>query len=302
MYFKKTSFIFIAIFISGLSAADYGKTGLAFLKIDTDSRAAAMGGAYTAVASDASAAYWNPAGLASSKHNNLQFTHHKWIGDFSQEYAAVKFNKQEHHISLAVNLFNMPGIEIRGEYPSDDPDGVVDAVNFYTALGYARAFKNNWQAGVSVKYLFEKYYLETASGWAVDLGVRRIGILRGLDWGATLQNIGKMKPLLDESTQLPVLLRTGLAYRLPVDFLQQKPLISADAEYIFDSGTLFRIGTEIPLLKNLDARLGYNVGSGFHRFSAGLGIQFTTFYFDYAFVPDLYGLGVSNRFTMGLFF
>src|SRR5210317_1200826 len=41
-----------------------GTSSMAFLKIPVGARAEAMGGAYVAVANDAFAAFWNPAGIA----------------------------------------------------------------------------------------------------------------------------------------------------------------------------------------------------------------------------------------------
>jgi len=43
-----------------------GTAAVTFLKIGVGARGASMGGAYTAMATDASATYWNPAGLVQS--------------------------------------------------------------------------------------------------------------------------------------------------------------------------------------------------------------------------------------------
>ncbi len=285
----------------GVAAAS-GSNGLAFLKVDVDGRSAAMGGAYTALASGASAAYWNPAGLADSDKNNIILTHLVWLSDITQEYAAVKFNAGRHHFSLAVNVFTIPGIEIRGEEPAAEPDGTVEAVNFYTAFGYARSFGGGWQAGINVKYLYEKLYLTSAGGFAVDLGVKYHSVYKGLDWGLTIQNIGKMTQLKEQSTPLPFLLRSGFAYRLPYRLFLQNPLLTSDLEYIRDGRTSFRLGGEIPLVGGLVFRLGTRFGEARFQWTAGVGLNYRAFYFDYAFAPDPFDLGTSHRLTLGLYF
>ena len=293
--------ILIVLGCISISAAS-GSNGLAFLRIDVDGRSAAMGGAYTALASGASAAYWNPAGLADSDKENVMLTHLVWLSDITQEYAAVKFNSGLHHFSLAVNVFTIPGIEIRGEEPSADPDGIVDAVNFYSALSYARSFGEKWQAGISVKYLFEKLYLTSAGGFAVDLGIKYNSIVNGLDWGLTLQNAGKMQQLKEQASPLPLLLRTGFAYRLPYQLFEQNPLLTSDFVFIKDGQTSLRVGGELPLIGGLALRTGFRFGSGSFHWSAGVGLNYGTFYFDYAYAQNPYDLGTSHRFTLGLYF
>ena len=72
-------------------AQEAGKSGLAFLKVGVGSRGAALGEAYTTLADDPSAIYWNPAGLAAAHGTQLAFTHSRWLGDINNEFAAVTF-------------------------------------------------------------------------------------------------------------------------------------------------------------------------------------------------------------------
>ena len=50
-----------------------------FLKIGVGGRAAALGEAFIAVANDASALYWNPAGLVQFEENQVMFSHNSWV-------------------------------------------------------------------------------------------------------------------------------------------------------------------------------------------------------------------------------
>ena len=67
-----------------------GMAGLTFLKIGVG-RCTGMGDAFVAVADDASAAYWNPAGLALVGGRQAVVNHIDWIADINHEYVAVVF-------------------------------------------------------------------------------------------------------------------------------------------------------------------------------------------------------------------
>ena len=295
--------IIVSIFLIPYASisADSGQSGLAFLKIDVDGRAAAMGGAYTAISSGADAAYWNPAGLANASQKNLVLMHNVWLDDITQEFASWQFMSGKHNLALSANLMIYPGIEIRGERPTEDPDGVAEAINFYSALSYARDF-SGWRVGLSVKYLFERYYLAQANGWAMDVGIQRAAILKNLDWGLAVANMGKMDVLQKVATPLPLILRSGLLYHLPFQFLEGGHLLSADVQYVKDEHLYLRAGSEWNIIQYLSLRGGliwYKEGL---RASAGFGLIYNSFRLDYAFVPFADDLGNSHRFSVGFLF
>jgi hypothetical protein len=282
--------------------ADSGKNGLAFLKTDIGARAAAMGGAFTAVSTDAAAAYWNPAALAVSETNSLLLTHNESLLDIRQEFAAVKFISGKHNLALSLNVMNIPGIKIYGETPSDQPAGETNAVNFSAALSYASTFFDNWQLGISVKTLFEKYYIYSAGGWALDFGVYKRDLINNLDFGFTVQNIGKMSPLDQVETPLPLTVRCGFAYHLPFELFEQTPLISGDLRYINDENLYEQIGAEINIKEIFSIRGGFVFGKESMNFTTGLGINFKQYHLDYAFVPFEYDLGNTHQISFSMNF
>ena len=70
----------------GSPGAGEGTAAAPFLKIGTSSRAEAMGGAFTAVANDVDANYWNPAGLSQLRRSSVGFTHLEWFEGIRYEY------------------------------------------------------------------------------------------------------------------------------------------------------------------------------------------------------------------------
>ena len=66
-----------------------GTTAAKFLSIEVGSNAVGMGGAYTSIANDATAMYWNPAGLSFHDTKEVYFNHANWIADISFDYFGV---------------------------------------------------------------------------------------------------------------------------------------------------------------------------------------------------------------------
>lgn len=285
-----------------IQAGSAGKNGFAMLKVDVDARAAAMAGAYTALAGDAAAAYWNPAGLTRAGQRSFIIMHNEWLADIRQEFAAFHFLQGKHHLAVSANLMTIPDIELRGRVPTLEPQGTTEAFTFAAALSYARIFKEYWQVGLSLKYLFEKYYLENAPGWAIDLGVMKKDLLPNLDWGFSLQNVGRMSQLREVRTPLPLMIRNGFAYHYMIKKINRTIILSNDLQYIHNETFYFRLGGDLALHDYLHVRLGWINGADDHHFTFGLGLNYASYHFDYAFVSFDEAFGHSHRFSLGIHF
>ncbi|MDX1546024.1 MAG: PorV/PorQ family protein, partial [Rhodothermales bacterium] len=77
--------------------AQIGGAAVVFLMIEPDSRAAGMGNTGVAIADNANAIFWNPAGLASQTGTEAALTHSNWLPEFNAglfyEYLVAK-----HHV------------------------------------------------------------------------------------------------------------------------------------------------------------------------------------------------------------
>ena len=67
-------------------------TSATFLEIEAGSRAVGMGGAVVAVADDATALYWNVAGISRLKQNEMVFIHTAWIADINYNFVVGTFS------------------------------------------------------------------------------------------------------------------------------------------------------------------------------------------------------------------
>jgi hypothetical protein len=294
----KRIILLLLLFSSLVSAQTGAKIGLSYLKIGVDARAAAMGDAYTSVAQDASATFWNPAGLAGSGNNSIVLMHNSWLQDINHEFAAIQFVNGTHNIAVSLNMMSVNGIELRDDTASEVPIGETQALNTYLGLSYATHFLGDWQIGVQAKYMYEKYYLFSADGFALDFGIKKEDLFEAFSWGLAIQNLGKMSALKEESTRLPLIMRTGVAYVLPLQLLDNSPMVAADVAYVLDDVTTLNLGAEVPLARYVDLRFGYVLGRESQSITAGFGLNYGIFHIAYAFVPYSYDLGNSHRFSL----
>jgi len=298
---KQVLCVVLFLLMAGMAAAAEN-SGLTFLKIGIDARAAAMGEAYSAVCNDAAATYWNPAGLARAGTNSIVLMHNSWLQDINQEFLAVQLFHGKHNLAFAVNLIQINGIQLRDERATENPIGTSSATNMYLGLNYAAPLGQDWSVGGQLKYLYEKYYLTWAEGIAVDLGLRKKNVLPELEWGLSIQNLGKMNKLRSQASPLPLILRTGVSYVLPEKIIRIKPLAAADLYYTGNNRLQLNLGVDVPVLQNISLRGGYSLGADSHGLTAGFGIGYWKINVAYAFVPYQYDLGYSHRFSFAIYF
>lgn len=299
----KNLLIYILLILTNIVfASEGGGVGFAFLKTPVNARASAMGGAFTALANDASATYWNPANLTQSNSNSIVLTHNLWLLDITHNFASVHLFRGTHNIAFSFNVISIPGIEIRDYSASADPIGKSSVYNLYFSTSYATELSNNWSIGAQLKYYYEKMYLVSASGLGIDLGVFKKDIIRNLNWGFSIQNLGKMGKLLNTDTKLPVLIRSGVGYILPWKITENNLIAAADMVYILNDAFLLNLGMEANLINQLAIRLGYVVGSDSYNFTTGFGLTLNRYELSYAYVPFKYDLENSHRFTIRINF
>ena len=298
---KKILIVFLVL-INITFASEGGQVGFAFLKTSVNARASAMGEAYTALAKDASATYWNPANLTQTESNSIVLSHNSWLLDITHNFAAVQLVRGIHNIAFSFNVITIPGIEVRDYTASAEPIGKSSVYNLYFGTSYATKLSDKWSVGAQIKYYYEKMYLVSANGLGIDLGILGKEIIKDLDWGLSIQNIGKMGKLLNTSTELPLLIRSGVGYSLPWKISENNIIAAADMVYILNDAFRFNIGAEAKLMNNFALRLGYVLGSDSYDFTAGFGLQLSRYQLSYAFVPYKYDLENSHRFSININF
>lgn len=297
---KYVLLLLLTISISYSQNDGAGNTGLAFLKLGIGSRSVAMGEAVVSNTNDATATHYNPAALFNgSSKVNLVFMHNEQILGARTEFLAAKITGSKFAFGLSLNNTAVDDIEVR-EIPGA-PLEKFNAQNFSMGLSVGYKVNEMLSLGITGKFLFEKIYVDNASGFAVDFG----GLYKKerLSLGLAISNLGSMSELRSEATKLPISVRGGASYMIPVTGLQSILLISADGYKVLDGGKFHANGGAEFLYKDfLALRVGYQSGYENKSITTGLGLRYKAINLDYAFVPYKYSLGSSHTITLGTSF
>lgn len=97
-------------------ASSPGTKAASFLKIGVGVRATAMGEAFTALADDGTALYWNPPGLTQLKTKGFSTTYNSWFEEIKQGYLSLVFPSLKGATGIGTNYVDMGTFEGRDEY------------------------------------------------------------------------------------------------------------------------------------------------------------------------------------------
>ncbi|MDD3627254.1 MAG: PorV/PorQ family protein [bacterium] len=276
----------------GEVAENAGTAGAVFLKIPVSARASAMGDAFVALSNDANAIYWNPAGLTAVEGTSLSFTHQDLIADIAYEYIGGAMKLDFGTLGFGVSYVHMDDID---KTTVDEPDGTGEtftSTDTALAVAYAKMF-NKLAFGLSLKYVTEKIDDASASSPALDLGIGYQ--MNDLSFGFAITNIGGTMKWDKESDPLPMTVKAGIGYTL----MNGDMVLALDLNYPNDADIQGGFGIEYTIAKIVAVRAGYKFNYDIYDLTAGIGIKYNNFAFDFAYVPvseDL--LGSTQKFSL----
>ena len=216
---KKTSLvtILLAVFIRPqmATAGAAGSTRFDFLNLDTNARAVAMGGAYTALAAGAGALHYNPAGLAATKRSEAAFMHNQYFQGITQEYLGyaspkgwgADFNYLSFGDTRETTLSNPTGAGL----------GKVGLQDMALGFGFGREVRGGLLAGAGLKIVRESIAGVSASGFMLDGGLLwSVPGAKGFDLGLAVKNLGPDIKYDGGNEPLPLGIRAGAGYNLSI--------------------------------------------------------------------------------------
>lgn len=285
-----------AALLSVVSIPARAQGGLAFLKVDPSAEALAVGSALTSTSRDAFSAFINPAGLAGNGPNAAGLTYNAWIGDAQLFSFAGRFRLSSQG-GIGVALTSSASGDIEGRSQPGPASSTSSATFLAAGAGYGHQI-GPIRFGLTGKYLLEQLFDYHASGFAVDLGVQTDVIADKVWLSAAAQNLGDMQELNVQQTSLPSTYRVGAAFQpFTVQMAEdgsEPVLLFVTAEYVYrddEEKGFAQIGGWIQALDFLWIRGGYLFDNESRNVTLGLGLQYESVRFDYAYLPFSDGFG-----------
>jgi hypothetical protein len=221
-----------------LTGANVITTGVPFLTIAPDSRAAGMGDAGVAISPDVNSQHWNPAKYAFISSNmGISLSYSPWlralVNDINLAYlTGYKKLDQYQTISASLRYFSLGDIVFTNEYA--EYQGQQSPNEFAIDLGYSRLLSDNWAGAVAVRYirsdltggqLINGVESHAGNSYAADVAFyfrKEFQIRRQVNTfssGINISNIGAKISYTDGEVKdfIPTNLKLGSAYTMALD-------------------------------------------------------------------------------------
>ena len=276
------------------------QTGMKFLSVPLDPRAAAMSDAMTGVEGGAVMLFSNPAGMARLEGAmDASLGQVQWIADIGYNFGSIAFKPLGEAFGVVgISLLAVDYGELQETIRAENDQGFVDLGTFSPSawsvgLGYARAVTDRFSVGGQVKYVSQDLGESPIGGtvdalergsfqqgvMAYDFGVLYRTGYRKLNIAFSARNYASEIAFREDgdTSQLPLTLRMGVS----MDVLNSTSgsagmhslILSADAEHPRDFAEQIKIGGEYTFLNTFSLRAGYTFPTDEQGVSLGAGIR-----------------------------
>jgi hypothetical protein len=280
-----------------------GTTAGEFLQIGVGARATALGNAFVASVDDASALYWNPAGLAHLTGTEALATHSEWLADINFDYLGVGLQLGPvGTLGVSLTMLSVPEMIVRTEDRQEGTGETFDAADLSIGLSYGRAITDRFSVGVTAKFIQQRIWHASATAFALDIGTQfRTEFFGGLTIGAALYNFGTdlrmngrdLRTFVDpdprqlgnnnripvnyemDAFALPLNFQFGITAR-PVQTRMHQLMLSADALHPSSNRESVNLGVEYGFQERVFLRGGFHalfLPDGEGGLSGGLGVH-----------------------------
>ena len=295
---------FLILAVSPFCYAEGEVNAMPHLRLGAGARSIGLGGAFTAIAEDATATVWNPAGLGSAADLSLNFSTQRLSLDRSHNFIAItKTLGNAGAVGLAATNFGVSDYSIYDA--TGDYGGKADYSTSAYSLSYGIGF-GNFNVGLTGRMLSDNFgvdSVENQSGFGgVDIGLMGHALHIDVEemqvptfhYGVVAKYLGAS---VGEGT-VPMVVNVGVAYDL---YMGNVVTFSADIEQEFvnldESAFSMRGGVEYRLMNikstEFALRAGMRASRDVQNLYGGFGVNVAGLQVDYA-IQDGISSGING--------
>lgn len=278
-----------------------------FEELGASARAIGLGGAFVAVANDASTVYYNPSGTALLEKRSLILSHSEnFAGIVKQNFLGFVVPSRRGGYGLALSHNGVPDIRLTEWPDTTKPPIITDTVNVAQFVGYfnfAQKVTDWFLLGTNAKVIYQNLAVGSAFGMGLDFGALVIPV-SNLTLGFRMRNLTSSPLFWDTKTQEYILPRGAVGIMKRFFIGESSILFGAELGFNFEGlGREENIGAEYSYRNIFFSRLGF-----YNRLlTFGLGAIYKGFYLDYSYQSGFYQesqqeLGPSQRISGGIRF
>jgi hypothetical protein len=312
--------------VPNLGGQRAGISSFQFLKIGVGARGIGMGESFVAIANDASALYWNPAGLTQFNDNQFIVAHTWYVLDVRHEFfGAVYHLTPSDAVGCSITSLSTDPFE---KTTTAQPFGTGEEVSYGDlafGLSYSRKMTDQFSFGVTAKYVEETLDMLKMRSVLVDLGTFYWTGLGSTRFAIAITNFGgDVKPsgtvTLESGEQTkdfqsfspPTIFKLGFAME-PYEDENHRVSAGIELNHPNDNAENVHLGVEYQWQKMFFARAGVKrtIGESFfgedntvaNDFTLGIGVSTmvwtSTVRVDYAYA-NFNQLGSVHRISLNL--
>lgn len=292
---NRATILAVIIFLFSLGNI-FSQNTYEFLRVDNSARAGALGGSFITYFDDADIIFYNPAGMMLLDNSPISFSFTKHLLDINLASLAYSTEIEElGRFGTAIQYINYGSFDWADEFGTRN--GKFSAGEFAVLLGYAGTLDENFYYGANLKLIYSSIADESSSAAAVDLGLHYAIPSQQINIALVALNLGtQLSSYIDTREDLPIDVALGISKRLenlPVRLSLNFHKLTEKRNEFGERFKAFSAGAEFYLSKVFSLRFGYDnekrselkIGTtaGIAGFSAGVGINISTYRFDYGY-------------------
>jgi hypothetical protein len=226
----------------------------------------------------------------------LSASYGNWLAGINSSSFGYNRNAFGGTAGFNVRYVALNDLELRTDRPTDDPLSVFSATAIALDGNYCRQTKIGLLS-TKVRYISMQLFDESASGFAIDIGLQH-RVSNKLNLGFALLNLGSMSELNKEIPKLPVRMIAGSSYIFIINELNNSLFVALEKSSFVD-GIIIRVG-EVTSWNKLQFIIGTQFSKEVASISGGIGIKLGAYDIKYGIQFGSQSLGIPQMLDISI--